>query len=1497
MITIESPAVSLNTPTVLAGRLRKALLVLGMHRSGTSALTRVLSLLGADLPMRLMPPVANDNPRGFWEPERIARLHDEMLTAVDSSWDDVLPMPEQWHELSALRGRFQQMLDLLQEEFGESGLFVLKDPRICRLIPMWNELLEQFGAEPRHVIMLRNPLEVAGSLHARNGFPVAKSLAIWLRHVLDAEWFTRGQVRTFVRYEDLLRDWRRVTDKIAAELRLSWPRSHHQACLEVEEFLSAKDRHHEISDEEFDRNTAASPWMKKAYWALRRMEEGAVDEGTAALDAVRGELAVAEQSYGPILAAWRRQVREGREEFEQFKAKSQDAERRLGEVEPRCTELQLQLEQERRSHAETRAVDLAAAQESCRAKTAEIEELRRERSTSESQMEELTKELAVSRRQSTEASLEVDRVRKTLSSHEARLSELSGDNDRLHRTLAEREQDLTLTRSELDALRSQLWGQEQQLAARDRKVLRLEQDLDSRETELARERDQAAFLDGERSRADMALSRWTGMAIALREESQTQAGGLTQLSSAHSIRRLTRRAYLELGSRAKLLLGRRRVKERRERVLASGLFDVAYYLLHNPDVLSAGVDPLDHFLLRGGKEGRSPCALFNTIYYLRTYADVSASGINPLEHYLLFGAAEGRRPCGLFDTNYYLRENPTVLSCGLNPLSHFMRWGAEEGCKPHPLFDTKYYFRENPEVRVLRLNPLVHYLEHGCAEGRKPNPLFDTAYYLRENVDVATARLEPLQHYIEIGAAMGRNPNPLFDTAYYLQANPDVAAAGVNPLQHYLERGGCEGRIPSLAFDAAAYLHDNPDVAAEGRNPLEHYLECGVKQGRRVTAVVPRGLATIKSFALPDVKTPLVSVIVPVHNGWSTTLECLYTVHLNSGELPYEVILADDGSTDETAQAADVVGNLSVVAYHPAAGEAERLGHVSNCNQAARQAHGKYLVFLAPDMLVQSGWLESMVELSERDPTVGIVGPKILSPQGMLREAGRIVWCDASETKYGAGQDPHRPEFSHVRESDYVSGAAMLVRRSLFEQVGGFDERFSPTGLEDADLAFKCRQQECKVLYQPNAAVIQNDPRPEAANGPDALSHRLYFEHKWSRVLKAEHLPPDTHVFLARDHSRSAKHLLYCDWDVPAADRDSGSFRACNLMQILLEMGYRLTFLPANLYPAEPQVGRLRQMGIFAACGPGFESLESFFANYGGYFDAVVVSRMNVAEECMDLVRKHCRKAFRVFDTTDLHFLREQREAELSNDAALRAKAASTRTKELGFMADSDVTLVVSAVEKELLRREVPQERVEIVSNIHPVFGSARPFSERKNLLFIGGFNHRPNPDAVKWLAKDIFPRIRQRLPGVEAYIIGSNPPVDILALNSDDFHVVGYVADIEPYFNECRLSVVPLRYGAGVKGKINMSMSYGLPVVSTSVGCEGMFLNDGRDVLVADDAEAFADAVCRLYTDASLWERLSAGGLRNVEQFFSFEAARRALGEVFSSSPSSAAQPLAKAA
>jgi glycosyltransferase involved in cell wall biosynthesis len=283
----------------------------------------------------------------------------------------------------------------------------------------------------------------------------------------------------------------------------------------------------------------------------------------------------------------------------------------------------------------------------------------------------------------------------------------------------------------------------------------------------------------------------------------------------------------------------------------------------------------------------------------------------------------------------------------------------------------------------------------------------------------------------------------------------------------------------------------------------------------------------------------------------------------------------------------------------------------------------------------------------------------------------------------------------------------------------------------------------------------------------------------------------------------------------------------------------------------------------------------------GGEFDLVVLSRHYIAARHMATVRAFAPHALIAFDTVDLHFLREERLADLDASRTARGAAAAKRTEELALIRRADVTLVVSDVERDLLADLAPQAKVIVLSNIHDRHEHGRPFAQRAGLLFVGGFRHPPNTDAVLWYANDVLPRIRTSLPGVKSYIVGADPPATIRSLATDDLVIAGFVPDLTPYLEGCRVSISPLRYGAGVKGKVNQAMSFGLPVVATTPSIEGMHLRPGSDVLVGDDPAAFADAVVLAYRDQALWERLAAGGRDNVSRHFSPEVATAAITEL----------------
>ncbi|NZA28512.1 glycosyltransferase, partial [Luteimonas sp. SJ-92] len=353
------------------------------------------------------------------------------------------------------------------------------------------------------------------------------------------------------------------------------------------------------------------------------------------------------------------------------------------------------------------------------------------------------------------------------------------------------------------------------------------------------------------------------------------------------------------------------------------------------------------------------------------------------------------------------------------------------------------------------------------------------------------------------------------------------------------------------------------------------------------------------------------------------------------------------------------------------------------------------------------------------------------------------------------------------------------------------------------------------------------------------------------------------------------------DVSTPRPDRDSGSLRAFNLMRVLAEDGDRVEFLPDDRADAGAYAEALRALGVVVHAGAG--GYPDWFARYLRGFDVLVVSRYHLAEFLVPLARRIAPGVRVVLDTVDLHHLRERREAELGDDGRLRRLAAITRRRELRAVAEADVTWVVSPVEAALLREALPQARVAVLPNLHRAEESPAGFAERDGLLFVGGARHPPNVDALRWLLAEIFPRVRARLPRCELQVVGDGLPEAVAGLPpSPGVHLHGHVPELAPLLARCRVGLAPLRFGAGVKGKINLCMAAGMPVVATACAAEGMHAADGVELLVADAPEAFADAVVRLHEDAALWSRLARAGTANVRTHFSFDAARATIAASF---------------
>jgi glycosyltransferase involved in cell wall biosynthesis len=361
-------------------------------------------------------------------------------------------------------------------------------------------------------------------------------------------------------------------------------------------------------------------------------------------------------------------------------------------------------------------------------------------------------------------------------------------------------------------------------------------------------------------------------------------------------------------------------------------------------------------------------------------------------------------------------------------------------------------------------------------------------------------------------------------------------------------------------------------------------------------------------------------------------------------------------------------------------------------------------------------------------------------------------------------------------------------------------------------------------------------------------------------------------------NAAEGKRILVITYEVPQFDLYSGAHRFFNLIHILRELDFSVTVLSDSPVVRMNYAAPLENLGVDILYG---ERHLHPLKDVGTFFDYVLLHTPSTAGY-IDPVRRFFQKAVVIFDTSDLHYLRFEREGYLTGNAESLRKASEYRRIELSLAKKSDVVFTVSEAEREVLRRDAGDVRVQVVPNIHRLEPTAAPFEKRRDVMFVGAFSHGPNGDAVFYFLKEIFPPLVERMD-INCYIIGKNPPPELLSLQTPNVIATGYIPDIMPYFEKCRLMVAPLRYGAGVKGKLTQSMSVGLPFVTTSVGAEGMDLVDGRHCFIADDPGVFGDRISRLYTDRQLWETFRENSLRLASERFSYETIKHRLRDFFS--------------
>jgi GT2 family glycosyltransferase len=957
------------------------------------------------------------------------------------------------------------------------------------------------------------------------------------------------------------------------------------------------------------------------------------------------------------------------------------------------------------------------------------------------------------------------------------------------------------------------------------------------------------------------------------------------------------------------------------------IFYRARYAHDLPEDLATDSALETYFCTAGAARGHDPNAYFAEAWYVASYRDVAAEieagrFACGFAHYLAGGYLD-KSPHWLFSHRFYLAGNPDLTRSRLEQAGfagaydHFLVAGDREFRSGHLFFDPKFYAAAKPGADFSQAGPFAQFLADNCAAGSavRLSCYFDPVWYLETYPEVAAqiaaGRFScALEHYLYNDTPRRFDPLPQFSEDAYTSLHIDVVPAIEsgqfrNGYDHFIQFGVFECRRPHPEIDLATY-HRAVEVQADISNGLcrdafAHYvtklLDGGLaKPNIAINEQVSRELFATRARQLRPlfVRQKLdfsfdgaaaVSVIAVMYNQLDLTLAALDSLRQNFAG-PIELILADSGSTDESRHVERYVRGAKIVRFN------RNAGFIESCNAALTHVTAPVTLYMNNDILLQRGAVAAALARLDSSPSIGAVGGKIVRTNGVLQEAGCIVWRDGSTEGYLRDGDPNMPEANFVRDVDFCSGVFLAVRSDVLKQLGGFDAAFKPAYFEETDLCIRLQQAGYKIIYDPAVMVIHQEYSSGDASIATVMmgQNQPKFRRKNLEYLRTKY-PRNADLLVQARSPRAGGHrILFIEDRIPLRHLGSGFTRSNDIIVTMAALGHHVTVFPIyraveNIldiygdFPDTVEVVHDREM----------PDLARFLEERSGYFDILWIARTHNAERLLDLLMsasRHIPVNRVVLDTEAIAAMRDAGRA-AATGAAPAATLEGAVQKELASAYFCQKIVAVNEQDANIIRAAGFKD-VGILGHARSLAPTPRPFEDRKGLLFLGAIHDRdsPNLDGLEWFADNILPRLDAELPeDADITIAGYvNRRIDLSRLGQTRRVVLaGPVEDLAQLYDRHRLFFAPTRFAGGIPFKLHEAASFGLPIVATGILAEQLGWTEGQELLTAPitDPASFATQILRLYTDPELWHHLRDTALARLAAENSFATYQQHLSAI----------------